>query len=137
MNILKLFQSKKTEPQEAQLTRTESLACIPQRSPSVRWQEVEDGDVIIIYPLSLKPFFISLAKRFNKGQEQTLTKKLQLDATGSKVWQLLDGETEVKAIIKEVAPATGLTLQEAEISVTTFLRELGRRGLILFKYPQA
>ncbi len=136
MNISKLFKSKKPAPKEEQITRTESLACVPQRSPSIRWEEIEDGGVIIEYPLSLKPFFISLAKQFNKGEEQTLTKKLQLDSIGSSVWLMLDGETDVKSIIKEVAPEAGLTLQEAELSVTTFLRELGRRGLILLKFPQ-
>jgi hypothetical protein len=46
---------------------------------------------------------------------------------------MFDGEKEVKAIIMDVAEQTGLTLQEAEISVTTFLRELGRRGLVLIR----
>jgi hypothetical protein len=44
---------------------------------------------------------------------------------------MFDGEKEVRTIIREVANQSGLSLQEAEISVTTFLRELGRRGLIL------
>jgi hypothetical protein len=50
---------------------------------------------------------------------------------GSSVWQMFDGEKDVKAIIREVSKQSGLSLQEAEISVTTFLRQLGRRGLIL------
>ena len=50
---------------------------------------------------------------------------------GSAVWQMFDGEKDIKTIIVDVADQTGLTLQEAEISVTTFLRQLGRRGLIL------
>lgn len=89
--------------------------------------------MIIEYPLPLKPFFVSLARKFNKTEEQRLTKKLQLDAIGSRVWTMIDGSTDVKTIIKKIAPETGLSLQEAEISVTTFLRELGRRGLILLK----
>lgn len=89
--------------------------------------------MIIEYPLPLKPFFISIARRFYKTEEPTLTKKLQLDSVGTKVWLLVDGSTDVKTIIKEIAPWTGLSLQEAELSVTTFLRELGRRGLIIIK----
>ena len=50
---------------------------------------------------------------------------------GSKVWQMFDGEKDVKTIIREVSNQSGLSLQESEISVTTFLRQLGRRGLIL------
>jgi hypothetical protein len=89
--------------------------------------------VIIEFPLPLKPFFVSLARKFNKTEERTLTKKLQLDNIGSMVWLMIDGSTDVKTIIKQIVPETGLSLQEAEISVTTFLRELGRRGPILLK----
>ena len=113
------------------LTRTEALASIPHRSPSATWEIQENGDIVIEYPLNIKPFFLQLANRFSKGQEQIPTKKLQLDSTGSRVWQMFDGEKEVKTIIGEVADQTGLSLHEAEISVTTFLRQLGQRGLIL------
>ncbi len=116
-----------------ELTRTEALACIPVRSASVSWIATEQGEVLLEYPLSIKPFFLSLAKRFNKGETQRLTKKLQLDSTGSSVWHMLDEKRDVKSIIKEVATETGLSLHEAELSVTTFLRELGRRGLILLR----
>lgn len=114
-----------------ELTRTEALASIPQRSPSVTWEVLENGDILIEYPLNIKPFFLQLANRLNKGQDQKPTKKLQLDSMGGKVWQMFDGVKEVKTIIREVADQSGLSLQEAEISVTTFLRQLGQRGLIL------
>ena len=133
MKISSLFnKSKGVKPVKA-VTRTEALACVPEKSPAVQWDTQENGEIIIEYPLPLKPFFISLSKRFTKSAEQRLTKKLQLDVIGSQVWIMIDGATDVKAIIKEMAPATGLSLQEAEISVTTFLRELGRRGLILLR----
>lgn len=133
---MKLFKKKTAHKEEPKgpakgLTRTEALASIPLRSPSATWEILENGDILIEYPLSIKPFFLQLFSRFNKGQEQRPTKKLQLDAMGSKVWQMFDGKKEVKTIIREVAEETGLSLQEAEISVTTFLRQLGRRGLIL------
>lgn len=134
MKLSKLFRKKEHVPTSAaSITRTESLACIPEQSTSVTWKGQEDGNVIIEYPLPLKPFFVSLARKFNKTEERILTKKLQLDNIGTKVWLMIDGATEVKTIIKQIAPETGLSLQEAEISVTTFLRELGRRGLILLK----
>ena len=133
MNPLKLFRKKTPAAAQAPpITRTESLACIPEKSTAVTWSE-EDGSVIIEYPLPLKPFFISLAKKFNKEKEQRLTKKLQLDSIGSRVWLMIDGSTDVKTLIKAIAPEAGLSLQEAEISITTFLRELGRRGLIVLK----
>jgi hypothetical protein len=135
---MKLFR-KKAEPkglsteQAKGLTRTEALASIPQISPSVTWEILKNGDILIEYPLNIKPFFIQLTSRFHKGQEQRTTKKLQLDSMGSSVWQMFDGVKEVKTIIRQVSDQSGLSLQEAEISVTTFLRQLGRRGLILIR----
>jgi hypothetical protein len=135
------FFSRKTKPLskhhnkkgKKNLTRTEALACVPVRSEMIHWSMNDEGEVLVEYPISIKPFFIALAKRFNRGQEQTLTKKLQLDSTGSRVWQMIDNSKNVKSIIKEVATETGLSLQEAELSVTAFFRELGKRGVILLK----
>ena len=127
MKLSKLFKTKKpASTPDTAITRTESLACIPEQSDHVICYEEEDGNVTIEYPLPLKPFFVSLARKFNKTEEQKLTKKLQLDNIGSRVWLMIDGSTDVKTIIKIIAPETGLSLQEAELSVTTFLRELGR-----------
>ena len=127
---MKLFK-KKSQPEGP--TRTEALAGIPEPSPSVKWEILENGDILIEYPLQLKPFFIDLTRRFGNKSGQILTKKLQLDTMGSIVWQMLDGEKNIKDIIKAVSHHNGLSLQEAEISVTGFFRELGRRGLILIR----
>lgn len=128
---MKLFQRNKPQPKKP--TRTEALAGIPQKSPSVTWQVLENGDILLEYPLNIKPFFVQLANRLGKTAEQRLTKKLQLDAMGSRVWQMFDGVNDVKTIIIEVAQQSGLSLLETEIAVTAFLRQLGRRGLVLIR----
>lgn len=99
----------------------------------VTWELLDNGEILIEYPLQLKPFFIQLISRFRKTREQKLSKKLQLDKVGSLVWQMFDGQNDVRKIIRAVAKEKNLTLQEAEISVTTFIRDLGRRGLILIR----
>lgn len=115
------------------MNRTESLACIPQHLPGIEWEQTKEGDILIEYPLSIKPFFLQIAKRFNKEPHTKLTKKLQLDALGSSVWLMIDGESNVKTIIKKFAENSGLSLQEAEQSVTRFFLQLGQRGLIAMK----
>lgn len=127
---MKLF---RTKDQANQVNRVESLACIPQHLPGITWEHTEKGEVVIEYPLNIKPFFLQIAKRFSKSPEQKLTKKLQLDSLGSSVWLMIDGESDVKAIIEKFAEDCGLSLQEAEQSVTTFFLQLGRRGLIAMK----
>jgi hypothetical protein len=125
---MKLFNNK---DKEQGLTRTEALACIPQKSPSVTWEILENGEIIVEYPLDIKPFFLQIAARFQKKQEKKLTKKIQLDNLGSIVWEIVDGKRDVKSIIKQFAADTGISLHEAEVSITAFFRDLGRRGLIL------
>jgi hypothetical protein len=127
---MKLFKSK---VQPGSLNRTESLACIPQHLPGIDWHHTENGDVLIEYPLNIKPFFLQIAKRFKKESHTKLTKKLQLDALGSSVWLMIDGESDVQTIIKKFAGNSGLSLQEAEQSVTRFFLQLGQRGLIAMK----
>jgi len=129
---MRLFgKTRRTEQKKQDLTRTEALAGIPRKSSSVSWEVLANGEILIEYPLNIKPFFLQLASRLHKNPRQRLTRKLQLDKMGSNVWQMIDGRKNIKTIIVEVAEQIGLSRQEAEISVTTFLRELGRRGLIL------
>jgi hypothetical protein len=134
---MKLF-TRKTQSKAEEtpaLTRTEALSCTAERAPAVSWELQENGEVRLEYPLALKPFFISLAQRFGKITPQRLTRKIELDSTGAKVWLMLDGDSTVKEIIKQIAAETGLSLQEAEIAVTTFLKTLGKRGLVYLKQP--
>jgi hypothetical protein len=128
---MKLF---KKNPQPAQITRTEALRCIPHRAATASWRILDNGDTLIEYPLNIRPFFLALANRFHQGGTRPApTRKLQLDRLGSMVWQMADGGKEVGTIVREFARASGLTLQEAEISVTAFFRQLGRRGLIVMR----
>lgn len=128
---MRLFK-KKREKQTP--TRTEALRCIPQKNGAANWRATEGGDILIEYPLDIRPFFLQLARRFApKGEMPVPTRKLQLDRLGGMVWQMVDGEKNVGTIITEFAAASGLTLQEAELSVTAFFRQLGRRGLIYMR----
>lgn len=129
---MKLFRS--TKPLQTQsLTRAEALACTPAILSGVTWQVLDSGTVRIEYPLELKPLLHAIFTRFNKEYTERLTKKLQLDELGSQVWLSIDGQRSVSEIIKEFATASTITSQEAELSVTTFLRELGKRGLIIIR----
>ena len=112
-------------------SRSEALACTPVASQLIDCQTQEDGTFLLVYPLTIKPFFQSLLQRFNKNlAPQKVTKKLHLDAIGSKVWLMIDGEKNVKSIIEQFSKESSITLQESEISITAFIRELGKRGLI-------
>lgn len=128
---MKFFRSNKTEA--ATLSRNEALACIPQIVPAVSWQTQTSGDILIEYPLPVKPLLKAIFTRFNRESTEKLTRKLQLDALGSQVWLLIDGSTSVGEIIRTFARSSNITNQEAEQSVTAFIRQLGNRGLIILR----
>jgi len=128
---MKLFSSRKTVP--LTLSRNEALACVPEIVPTVSWQKQESGDILIEYPLVVKPLLKAIFARFNRESNEKLTRRLQLDSLGSQVWLLIDGSNSVGEIIRAFAKASTITTQEAEQSVTTFLRQLGKRGLIILR----
>lgn len=122
-----LFRKKK--PPTA-LTRDQALACTPVRNNVVNWEILDSGVVRVEYMLVLKPVLKSIFERFGNTPAETPTRKLELDALGSQVWQMLDGSRTTAQLIEEFARLHRISNQEAEQSITLFLRELGKRGLI-------
>jgi hypothetical protein len=71
-----------------------------------------------------------VVKRFGGPDDYVQTKTLELDKLGSSVWDLLDGKRSIRQLIQIFAETHQLQFREAEVAVTQFIRELGRRGLI-------
>ena len=120
----------KKKPKGPTISRSEALNRIPVKNIQITEERLETGEVLIGYPVTIRPFFASLVKRFGGSENQVQTKKLQLDTLGSSVWDLLDGKRSVRQLIQIFAETHQLQPREAEVAVTQFIRELGRRGLI-------
>ena len=111
-------------------TRAEALACVPLKNPRVDTRNGEAGDLMLVYPVTVKPWFAALSRRLGLEGEREQLKKLQLDEMGTVTWKLVDGASSVGQIVERFARKYRLHPREAEVAVTRFLRELGRRGLI-------
>ena len=122
----------KKQPPSPQVNRQEALRCVPLVNSSVWSGELESGEIPLEFPLQMKPLFHSIFRRFGNSLEIP-TKKLQLDEMGSCVWKKINGENTVQDIIISFALQYSITRQEAEKSVTTFLADLGRRGIIALR----
>jgi hypothetical protein len=122
-----LFRKKRKQPA---LTRDQALTCTPVRNDIVSWEVLDSGLVRIEYVLVLKPLLKSISERFGGARDELPTRKLELDALGSQVWQMIDGSRTTAQLIEEFAGLQKISNQEAEQSITQFLRELGKRGLI-------
>ncbi len=115
------------------MTRAEALKFTPVKSTRVQESRLENGEIILTYPLDIRPWIDRIAKRFGKKESTPIKKKLQLDELGTAVWEQFNGERSVKQVIQWFAKKYQLHTKEAEVSVTRFLRELGKRGLIGLK----
>ena len=124
---MKVFRKK--TPQN-QLSRVDALNCRPQKSLHVSELRLETGDVQLEYPLTVRPWLAAVARRLGKSDDVVQIKKLQLDAMGTAVWDLVDGHRSVRRIVQKFAETHRLDNKEAEVSVTSFIRELGQRGLL-------
>lgn len=123
----------KKKPKEPTISRAEALNRVPVKNRQLSENRLESGEVVINYPVTMRPLFAGLIKRFGGPQVQTQMKKLQLDELGTAVWDLVDGKRSVRQLVKAFAGTHQLELREAEVSVTLFMRELGRRGLIAMR----
>jgi predicted metalloprotease with PDZ domain len=116
------------------LNRTDALNCLPVRNPAVSESRQETtGEVILSYPVKIKPWIRIFQRHAQTSDAPCQTRKLQLDILGTHVWDMIDGTASVLDISAAFAAAHRLNDREAEISVTLFLRELGRREIIGMK----
>ncbi len=125
-----LFKKRREQPK---ISRDKALSCKPVKNFQVTETRLEAGTVMLTYPAGTRPWVAELIKRFSAAAQKPVTKKLELDTLGSAVWDLLDGNRSVKQVIREFSKTYRLQSTEAEMSVTQFLRQLGKRGLIGFR----
>jgi hypothetical protein len=111
-------------------SREDALECTPVKNDRVEEFRLENGELQLSYPVSTRPWLAGFVRRLGRKPNGTYIKKLQLDALGTEVWELLDGGNRVRDVIRQFAARHRLQQREAELAVTRFLRELGKRGLI-------
>ena len=73
-----------------------------------------------------------MSKIFPEPEE----KRIRLDQIGSIVWELCDGKRTVKEIVDFICEKYKLLPRETEVSLSTYLNSLVKRGLIGFIVPE-
>jgi hypothetical protein len=125
---MKVFNKQASD--KYQVSRVQALNSIPVKNIQVSEESPESGQVIIHYLTTMRPWISKVIRRLGGAEAQPQTKKLQLDQLGTEVWKLIDGNRSVRLIIRAFAESNQLQIREAEVAVTQFIRELGKRGLI-------
>jgi hypothetical protein len=112
------------------LMRSDALGCTPLKNESVVEMRLDTGEMVLTYPVQLRPWIGRLFGRFSDNGTAGFARRLQLDTLGTQVWDLMDRRQSVDQLIDAFARMHQLQRREAEVSVTRFLYDLGRRGII-------
>ena len=103
------------------------LALRPLRNPDLEWYE-EDGHVV----LHVKRAVTWKTKLLNVFFPLPSEHRVVLDAIGTDVWQMMDGQTTVGRIARSLDEKYKLGQLQAELALQHFFKELGRRGYVGF-----
>lgn len=128
--ILTVLRLKKDEPK---LTRAQAMSAKPVRNPALQWKPNDEGNVVVVLPRRDDMAGKMLGWLFMVPQQ----KPLVLDELGTTVWMACDGLNSVADVVDSMAAKYKLNKREVEVSLTEFLRTLGKRGMIGFMVDRA
>lgn len=114
------------------LSKAQALAAVPFQNPRAQVERDERGNVVLTLKTRRTPAAALFARIFFAPPQR----RVALDPIGTWVWQRCDGKRSVGRLIDELAQRYKLNPREAEISLTTFLRSLGQRGLVVLAVPK-
>lgn len=128
-SILVRLRLRKSQPQ---LTRDQAMGAYPVRNPALQWRVNEEGNVLVILPRRGDIQGKALGWLFMVPE----SKPVELDEVGTDVWNHCDGDHTVAEIVALLAEKYKLNKREVEVSLTEYLRTLGKRGLVGFMVDQ-
>jgi len=117
------------------VTPEQVLSSRPIRNEALKTEPMEGGGLRVHLARSRKWWVWLLALVFPIPRERLV----ELDEAGQQVWELCDGKNTLREMIETFQQRHKLTRAEAEWSLRTYLRDLGKRGMVAFVVtkPQA
>lgn len=114
------------------LTREQILHIWPVRNPALKTYFSEDG--LVTFELPRRKDWMGKLLGFLFSVPES--KPVQLDEVGTFVWNLCDGDHTVGEIVAALTAEYKLNRREAEVSLTQYLQQLAKRGIIAFAIPR-
>ena len=118
-----LFGKKEPQPR---LDRRESMSARPLLNRLVKVERAADGNIVLQVPRPDNMMVRWVSRSFGLPPY----KRVALDELGTFVIEHCNGEYTVRDIVDKFAKRFRLNRREAEVSMSTFLRDLGRRSII-------
>jgi hypothetical protein len=97
----------------------------------LKWEQLDSGEVQVVLPRRRD----AMGKLLSSVFYVPASKPVNLDVVGARVWQLCDGEHTVNDIAEALMEEHNLHRREAEVSLTEFLKMLGKRNMVAFVVP--
>ena len=113
------------------MSRSKALQARPFRNPSLEYEELDSGEVRVILPRRRDVVGKLLTILFYVPE----SRPVNLDVVGAKVWLMSDGTNTVDDIAAALEDEHKLHRREAEVSLTEFLKMLGKRNMVAFAVP--
>lgn len=113
---------------QPKIGREAMLKSKPARNEALTWETNENDEVIIRIERRTDTKAKILSKIFWIPESRTM----MLDQIGAQVWEMCDGKTTVETMIRKLSEEHKLNLKEAEVSLLTYLKSLGKKHLIGF-----
>jgi len=108
------------------LDRESSLNATPVLNQLIRVEKDENENLILDVPRRKT----SLVRVVCKAFKLPPYKRIMLDEVGSYVVKLCDGTHSVREMIASLGDTYQLGKREAEVSMLSFLKQLGKRGIV-------
>ncbi|MEM2183165.1 MAG: PqqD family protein [Candidatus Bathyarchaeia archaeon] len=139
MVLGRLFRRGRKVKEGLQVPRSAFLKAKPIRNPILKWEkDKKTREIRIKVPLKTsqkeeKKKRSILDKLFPPEPRERI---ISLDRVGSVVWELCDGERTVGDIANYLVEKYKIMPEEAEISLSAYLNQLSKKGLIGFILPE-
>jgi len=124
----RILYALRLKKRDANIDRVYVLKSIPLRNTLIKWEMDDKNEVSLVVPQKEKLWVRIVTKIFMIPNKRVIV----LDDVGSFVWTLCDGKNSIEHIVKRLCNKYNLTRKEAEMSLLTYMRQLGKKGLVGF-----
>jgi len=115
------------------ITPEQVLRSRPVRNQALKVERIEGGGLRVLQARRREWWIRALSVLLPIPGERLI----ELDAAGEEVWDLCDGEHTLREMIGVFQERHKLTRAEAEWSLRTYLKDLGKRGMVGFVVEKA
>ena len=115
-----------------QVGREEFLKSKPLRHPESEWKKDERGLHATVPGRQTK-----VRRFFSKIMPLPLENRVLLDEQGAFIWNLCDGEHQVREIAKKLSEQYKMLVPDAEAALGLYLAQLSKQNLVGFVMPES